>query len=457
MRRCSLAGALNLQATLTTPEICTSMYSHNHDPAREMNWKLVAGVSLPLATAISFITIYALATPLTDEWLMVRNAMLLKEAPESLLGLLATMHHMRWFIYEHPIVIPNLIYLIFMPHVHYDTRFLVGITLLCFLVMVLAVYWRTKGSSLATIATALIVFSPAHYMEYFWGFQFAFAMSTSLAVVGLVIVDRGASAKERYSIKIILGFLIIGLGLLCSAGAAFAFLAASILALNTNITQNRRILITSTGIILFVASVVWRHGNHLELSISSRNVLMIMTSLGSVLYSSPVGVSAFRLDARCIAGGVFVILDLLLIASIMRKERMRHLALPCSLIFFSVSMIGAITLSRNYIGNWHLQLTLPLFIGSAMLVPLALEGRSPLNRAIAILLLALVASSVFGYIKSFEYYGPAYHAYAERVTQYMRTLPRKPDQPKPFPETGGWDATPKMVQFLEAAGNPEFK
>lgn len=426
-------------------------------PARRINWKLVFGVGLPLATAIFFVATYALATPLTDEWLMVGNAMLLKRAPESLSGVLAAMHHMRWSIYEHPIVIPNIVYLLFLPHVHYDTRFLVGITLSCFLVMVLVVYWRTKRSSLPTIASALIVLSPAHYMEFFWGFQFAFAMSTTLAVAGLAIIDLGVNASKGYIRNTILGFIIIGLGLLCSAGAAFAFLAVLILALNKNIKFERRLFITFIGTILFIASVAWRHGTHLEFGISSKNILMILTSFGGVLYGSPVGMRVFGLDTRSIAGGILAILNLLIVVSMVRKEYVYRIVFPCSLIFFSVAMIGAITLSRDYIGNWHLQLALPLFIGSAMLAAAAFRIPSLPTKVLAILLFVLISSGVFGYVKSFEYYGPAYRAYAERVTEYMRTLPQHPDQPKPFPGTGGWDVTAKMVQFLKAAGNPAIK
>lgn len=433
------------------------MLSNKPKLFRSVNCWLALGVGLPLAATIAFVAIYALATPLTDEWLMVGNAMLLKSAPSSVDGILVALHHMRWFIYEHPIFIPNTVYLLIMPPLHYDTRVLVGITLMCFMTMVIIVFLKTKGNLPATIAMALIAFSTSHYMEYFWGFQFAFAMSTAFAVIGLATIESGVIAMENQTTKITAGFILIALGLLCSAGAAFGFFAALVFILKRGLNWKRRLYIALLGAVLLALAITWRHGTRVELNISAKNILMGLSSLGGILFSSPVSMRSFGLDARSVAGALLITVDTMLLASLVRRKCTDQALLACSLIVFGAAAIGAVTLARTYIGNWHLQLVLPVFMGSIMLAVTAFQIRETSTKIFAILMFALLASGVFGYVRAYVYYGPAYRGYAEKVTEYMRTLQGDPNQPKPFPETGGWDVTVKMVEFLKAAQNPSLE
>jgi hypothetical protein len=154
---------------------------------------------------------------------------------------------------------------------------------------------------------------------------------------------------------------------------------------------------------------------------------------------------------------MLIVLDIVIAVSLVRKKRTNQALLPCSHIVFGGVAIGVVTLARTYIGNWHLQLVLPVFMGSIMLATTAFQTKVTSARILAMVMFALITSGLFGYARAFAYNGPAYRAYAEKVTEYMRALPKNPDQSKPFPETGGWDATVAMTNFLKKAGNPAFK
>lgn len=433
------------------------MTTHAAARVRNKSLLLVAAIAAPTAVAVVFVSMYALSTPLTDEWLLVHNAMVWQAAPDTMSGIIGSWYHMRWFIYEHPIIIPNLIYLLIMPHLHYDTRALVAITLICFLALVWVSCWRTKSHALGIIAASLLAFSPSHYMEYFWGFQFAFAMSTTLAIAGLGLIDFGMKSDHESVRKIAIGFVVICCGFLCSAGAALGFLAAIVLCLNGDVQRNRRLGIGIVAVVLFAAAIAWRHGARLESDVGFKNVLMVLTAIGSVLYSSPVGMGKFGVDPRSVAGAVVVLLDLLLIWRVVKRGAIGVVIFPCALIAFGGAAIGTVTLARDYIGNWHLQLVLPLLVGSALLAGTAVKSGGLGTKALGVAMLVVLATGALGYVRGFHEYGPAYRLYAERVTQYMKTLPQDPGQPKPFPETGGWDATPQMTSFLMKAGNPAFK
>jgi hypothetical protein len=418
-----------------------------------------AGVAalIPLLLSVLFVVLYALPVPMTDEWLLVQNAMIWRSATPTLSGIVTALSDMRWMIYEHPILIPNLIYLAVADLVHYDTRAFVAITLACYAGIVLCAAWRgVRGPAL--LATAFIVFSPAHYMELLWGVQFTLALSIAFPVIGLSILDAATDGHRLNWRRVVIAVLAIGCGILSSAGAAFALPAAAVLVALKPITRASKITLDVLLIGLFAVASLALRDKGSAIHISIKDVMEVLTSFGALLYSSPVGLNQFGLNARSVAGAALFLLDVLLFVQAHRTRTHSAIAFAVALIVFGGLAMSAVAISRGYLGNWHLQYALPFLVGSIGLAWHALNSRNTsLARVPALVVLALVVTGAFGYWSAFIHRGPAYHAYAMTVRNYMLTLPSHPHQPKPFPRTGGWDATPAMVRFLHDRGNPAFR
>src|SRR5438093_12699475 len=61
---------------------------------------------------ILFIFLYAVATPLTDDWLLLQNAMLVQQANiKDIAGLQVVDYTLRWKLGEHPLLVPMAFYL----------------------------------------------------------------------------------------------------------------------------------------------------------------------------------------------------------------------------------------------------------------------------------------------------------------------------------------------------------
>ena len=131
------------------------------------------------------------------------------------------------------------------------------------------------------------------------------------------------------------------------------------------------------------------------------------------------------------------------------------IALALSIAAFGALCIASITLSRDYVGNWHVQYALPALCGAyAASFVLWRIDRSRFAAVPFFTLLALLAASVIGYAKGFGEYGPSYHQYIVSIEQYMRAHLTHPRAAKPFPD--GPAMTPAMLLFLSAHRHPVF-
>lgn len=409
------------------------------------------GVLVPLAIAAAFISRFAIATPLTDEWLLVYNAMKWHAAAPGTDGLLTALRGMRWLCYTHPVAIPNLIYLALGPLVHFDARPFIFLTLAGNAVILLCGYWRGLRG-LPLVVAAVLVFSPARYMEMLWGFQFALGLSVVLGVVGLALLDAAVQAGSRIGLMIA-GLAAIVLGALCSAPAAFA-LPAAIMAL---MVQQMRYRYLGPLLLLAMAGVLLEFllfFSPLQVAAGlARGSLFVLTAIGSLALSSPVGIWEFSIDARSVAGAIILALDAFIILKAWRTGTAARLRFGIAMIAFGILATISIALFRPALGNWHLQCAVPLIVGTLWLVGHGLPQPSGL-RKVALVVIPLAA--VVGYVNAFTVYGPEYRAYAESIRNYMIASARGAQVVKPYPTPFWWDSSAELSLFLRDAGNPDF-
>ncbi len=410
--------------------------------------------SLPFAIAVFFITTFAIATPLTDEWSVVYNAMIMDAAPRNARDLLSAIGEMRWHIYTHLLVIPNLIYLALAPLVHFDARFFMFLTLASNALILVCAYSRGLRAA-AFFAASVIVFSPARYMEMMWGFQFALGLSTSLGVVGLTLLDASAGHRHRDRF-IAAGAIALLCGSLCSSVAPFALLATPIILLKP---EYQAVLWKMLAIVLvaLILTIVYTFGLAQALAGTFWFALLISTAVGSLLLSSPVGLTDFSFNARSAFGLAIFLLNVLFIFRAYRAGELARLAYGISLIAYGLFSLAAIGITRHYLGNWHLQCALPILVGTLWIADKSLDSRSNYSKYKTAGFIIVSVAAVTGYWNAFAYFGPAYRDYAISVRTHLLALADDPLQEKPYPATAGWDASPELVKFLRDSGNPDFR
>jgi len=180
----------------------------------------------PPAAAVVYVAMFATATPLTDEWIMLGAAVDLHKYGWSL----DTVRSIQIQHHEHLLIVPYLIYLPLEALFRYDTRALVGVTLICFAVQFAVFRFQLIKDDLAAFPIALLLFSPSHYMEFHWGFQFALALSVTFPVVALAVLDHIGDDITRVNIRrYVIGTVLLVFGALSSAAGYFGFFSAALL------------------------------------------------------------------------------------------------------------------------------------------------------------------------------------------------------------------------------------
>ncbi|MBB3930635.1 hypothetical protein GGR25_001674 [Kaistia hirudinis] len=425
---------------------------------RRINVKLTkptlktALVVLPFLVTLIFIWRFATPTPLTDEWILVYNAMVAQHA--SFKNILAIIGALGWKINDHPLIVPNLIYLTIAPVFGFDARAMVAITAACFLAVALALA-RSGLSLVAALLAALILASPAHFMEFQWGFQFTLTLSIWLPVIGLVVLDQG-TREGRIDLRSALIFAILAaLGVLSSAPAAFSLIAAGALIALKPLPRREKLLAILVLAAAFIAVALVLHAisGGGDQGSPAPVAYYILTAIGGVLFSSPLVLKQFGFDLRSATGLVLVITMLALGLFAAVKGRISALALPAALTLYSVALLGAVAVIRGYLGNWHIQMAVPVLLAAIVLADRAWTAGALPARTGALVIFAIIAFGVVGVWNGFTVEGPAHAQYAQNVTNYMRNIRNAPAE-KPFP--GNWDVAPEMVDFLKKKGNPSF-
>jgi hypothetical protein len=411
----------------------------------------------PICAGI-FIYQFASPLPLTDDWFFLRAVMRIGGV-----NLLTTERLSRlaeegtYRIYNHIVVVPLVVYWPISVITNFDARALMGVTFACRALQLLLFRIALIRSSIACIPIALILFCPSHYMDFMWGTPFAAELAITFSLAGLFVLDR-IRVGEPWAIQVVASPLLISAGAFSSAGGFFGFPAALVLLWLKRISRQQKTA-ASAAIIGSAAAVYFAAFSADPAPVLSiAKTPLILTAIGAALLGSPQGITEFAVNELSLIGAllVAVLISVVLIGT--RGKNLGTLELPLSICTFGVLMIGTAVMSRSYLGNWHLQNVLPLVCGTYAAC-YCLWSKHPSTRTLVAYgtVTAIALLSTAGYYVGFRYYGPSYRAYVRQIELYALTYLNNPDQPKPFPGTGGWDLDSEMISFLRERRNPFFR
>jgi hypothetical protein len=413
-----------------------------------------------IASAALFVVVYATPMPLTDEWLFLRAVIALERLDlTSFESWRAAWDVAALTIYEHCVAVPFLIYWALASVVNFDNRAFVAITLAGFVVQYLVYLRHVLRSHLAVLPIALVLFSPAHYVEFLWGFEFTLSLSILFPMLGLVALDRISGSDGRRALvgKLVSGLGLVTLGALSSAAGALGFVAAAGLLVVKPLPRTTRAL--AVGVSAVAAAVaLYGLSSARSLRVDAGKVLQALTAFGALITGSPVGLTEFQIDDLSLSGLAIVAASAVVVARALVLKRLPAIALPLSFVLLGALSIAAIALNRDWLGNWHLQHALPALCGAyAAAVLLRRLDTSIYASAPLYVLTALLLLSPVGYYMGFSQYGPQYHAYVRSIEDYARRFVDEPDLKKPFPPTQVWDLDVEMVSFLKSRGHPSLR
>jgi hypothetical protein len=399
-----------------------------------------------------YVAKFATATPLTDEWIMLGAAVDLHKHGWSL-------HALRLIQFQHDqhlMIAPYLIYFPVEELFRFDTRALIAVTLICFAVQLAIFRSQLVKDDLAAVPIALLLFSPSHYMEFHWGFQFVLTMSVTFPVVALAVLDHIGDELTGVSIRhYVIGTVLLVFGALSAAPGYFGFLSAVVLITLKRLPFRTKIVLGLSWVL--IAALIYfgigspRHSGHI---LGVRAILYVLTALGDLIWGSPVGTLHFGIDRDSVTGLALIVALIVVLARI--RPRFSLLALPIALISLGLGAIVAAGISRTYLGNWHLQLVLPAVCGiyAAAYVVWRRE-RSRFNTIVFSGVVLILLMNVYGSYLGFTEFGPRYRNYVDKIEDYM--LSYTPSLAKPYPPSVDRDIDPEMIQFLREKHHPLFE
>ena len=418
----------------------------------------LAFLAVPLLALIAFIGTYARPMPVTDEWFFLRAVMALEQVPWSNLSQIFQL--LPYKIYDHHVIIPFLLYWPISELSNFDNRALLAITFAAWTAILLLFRYAVIRSVWWTVPVAMVLFSPARYMEFLWGFQFTLALSVlfpllGLAVLGSITSADGVAGELR---KFLAAIGLILLGTLSSAGGFFGFIGAMVMLAMQPLPRGHRLFLFELLIAVMAAVyfLLMRDSGRIPV-VDIRNILFIFTAVGSAIVGMPEAFRNFALDARSIAGAGVMLLMALAIIAAARHRILPALALPAGIFASSICSVAAIAVAREYLGNWHIVYAVPAVCASYAACHVVFrELRSVAAAQLSLSAAVLLMFSLVGYYAGFADYGPEYNGYVRTIEQYARSYLANPSKPKPFPLTGGWDLNADMVWFLAAKHHAVF-
>lgn len=416
---------------------------------------------IPLLASIAFVHDFSTTFPLTDEWFFVHKIISLQGADFlSFSGIADALSIFPTKFAEHCVTFPFLFYWPIAEWSQFESRWVIYLTVAAFCVQALLFRLFLVRSSLWVLPIVLLLFCPSHYMEFLWAWQFTLAFSIVFPLIGLVIIDRMPVAEELRSQGkyIAAGVAFILLGTASSAGGFFGFPCAMlILALKPlpRVAQAAWIgVLALIGVALYAA---FMHDPGRVASMGFRQVMYVFTALGATIWGSPVGLFEFEPDIRSTTGFVIFACTVAVVVRAMVIRALPQLALALSVTLFGYLCVVPIAMTREYLGNWHLQYALPAVCGAyAAGYTLWKADRSVPSALPFFGLVVLLTSCLFGWHRGFTEYGPAYHAYIRSIESYVKHNLVEPGLPRSFPHLGEWDMDARTLLFLSAHEHPLF-
>ncbi|MBV8751467.1 MAG: hypothetical protein JO328_01245 [Hyphomicrobiales bacterium] len=403
-----------------------------------------------LIATVLFAYLYSTATPLTDEWIFLHAAI--------------DLHSLDWHswadwkraleIYpfkpgDHVLALPFAIYLIGSELSNYDQRVEIAITIATLIAQIAAYRSVVSKSAWMTFVLSVIIFNPARYMDFLWGFEFHEALSIMFAILGVAALRRLGSSDYGFWRTIVIGLALMAAAILSSAAGYFGLLGAAAMVSVMRIEARCKFAALAIIAAAFIALyVLLRPPSHALIADWHREAFYVLTALGGVLWSSPVGLFSFPINVRSVTGAVLILLFIITLWRAWNLHRVSEIAFPLGLVVFGLFGAAAIGVNREYLGNWHLQFVAPAVCGifmCAWVVSKRTQLRIDLLAAVVILV-----GAVMGAREAFLIHGPAYNAYVRSIERYILNFTPNSPQPKPYPaRPPQWDVDQTMVGFLK--------
>lgn len=417
----------------------------------------LAVLALPVLTALLFVAFYNTGMPLTDEWAFTKSIMALENIDKRGTEWLGEVLKIApWRFSDHWVAVPFLIYWLLAGLTHFNSTVFIVITLATFTAQ-LAIYRRyIVPSTAAVLPIALVLFSPAHYMELLWGFQFTLALSIIFPMTGLLILDRVYSDDSSLLgfAKLASALTLFVLGTLSSSGGFFGLpVAAVVFWLKQGTVRSRLVgsgtFVLMSTIVYFTLMNRFSHG----IKVDVPDTFHVLTALGGTIWGTPVGIFEFGPGLLSATGAVILACLVFSVARAYKTGQLPAIALPLAFALFGLLCLAAIAVRRHYLGNWHLQYALPSVCGTfACAYIVRKRDRSAFTIAAYVILYVTLSLSLVGYYRGFAEYGPSYYGYIDSIENYALRHLEEPDLPKPFPKA--WEIGADLVLFLAAHEHP---
>jgi hypothetical protein len=436
---------------------------------------------IPLLALLVYFRMFAPSLPYWDEWFYVRHVLRLQDY--SIFDVSDWAKLMEcWPVNfrEHKVAIPFLLYWPVCTVFHFDSRWVIGLIVLLFLVKSRLYCIPVRHHVWSQFPCVLVVLSTSHYMEFLWGWQITITLSVLFAIGGIFVVSKGSGLSES-GFRIRRGFFsassliaaswallssritISSIGFLfafySSTSGIFGFIVGIPLLYLSKYSHRERVCGTVVYSLLFwfCFMSIERSGEAFVSVLSLRNFVYVFYSIGALLFSCAEGVYDLHVIGYVIAGVSVCLLIGIWFFRVWRSgDSFQRYSLPVGYMLYGFFCIYSISASREYVGNWHLQHVIPIVCG-AYAASFILKEFNPDRWSYGLYYSFWIVcmSSVIGSVSAFSVHGP-FQKKAMDETAWM--FPRHLEAPSPkFKRLeNAFGLSIDEVLFLSAYGHPVF-
>jgi hypothetical protein len=360
-----------------------------------------------------------------------------------------------WHINGHPTIAPFLIFWPMAELSHYDSRCMIAVTIVC-LALQLLLFQRVSGARGIELApAALLIFGLSHWMEYQWGILMTLAMGQTAALWALFWFNRFLTDRKLWP----LGLSIILAGISIGSYAAGPTCIAAAMVMTVLRPNSIRLKITALALLafLFVAFYLAVPKANYVFDLA-RCALYLLTSIGALTLGSAPAILVSGWSTLAYVGLIGAVLTAAAVVSSGWSIRNESNAFFLSGILLSLISMAAVSFSRLYMGNWHVQLGLPVLLGmyGIWLCNFRQMPHSWIRVTGVATSAALLCATLIGDYQTLTARAPAFRTYLGWIEGYA--LRYDPKAPKPYPPpVPKWDINPEIIEFLKSKGHSSFK
>jgi hypothetical protein len=401
----------------------------------------------PVIAVAIFIARFSSPFPLTDEWALVLDAMHAESGDWS---------SFVWRINGHPLIVPFFVYWPVAELFRFDGRAQIGVTIICFALQLLLFQRSSKATALEMIPLSILIFGLSHWMEFLWGMQMAFAVGITSAVWGLWTLNE--YMMKGAGIRLLGAMALMIIAASSYGGGALTFLSAMFLIIvRPSPLSDKLAAAVPTMTVGFAILVLASRAPPMTIE-PYRDVLFLLTALGALIIGSPETITHFEWGTLPIIG---VVVALVACWGMLFGLRDRSGQQPFYLVvlILGITSLAAVSVTRPYLGNWHLQLGLPAIYGAYGLWLAAAKTKplSPLTKTGFALCATLLCGVLIADYTGFTRRGPDYAVYIAGIERYALDYEREHTSLPPYPAPDArWNLNQDILNFLKRKHNGLF-